>query len=160
MYCSCYSNTMRVTHHVTFNTFPIERIMTVLEYHTEIVPALWNFINQCHDNRRWPHFSKFLSSLPQMLLVGSFYFCIMYHIHVIQFSFSIYCHKPFITNTPFLTSAVQLLECRKYNIFLHMLINALLCFLILGTCWRSLIMGILWTGETSFTQRLSHWFSF
>ncbi|KAK3137442.1 hypothetical protein QOZ80_5BG0452280 [Eleusine coracana subsp. coracana] len=50
--------------HVTFNTFPLERIMTVLAYRTEIVPALWHFIKRCHDNRRWPHFPKFLSSLP------------------------------------------------------------------------------------------------
>jgi ubiquitin-protein ligase E3 C len=50
--------------HVTFNTFPLERIMTVLAYRTDIVPALWNFIKRCHDNRRWPHFPKFLSSLP------------------------------------------------------------------------------------------------
>jgi ubiquitin-protein ligase E3 C len=50
--------------HVTFNTFPLERIMTVLAYRTEIVPALWNFIKRCHDNRRWPYFSKFASSLP------------------------------------------------------------------------------------------------
>ncbi|XP_039836699.1 E3 ubiquitin-protein ligase UPL6-like isoform X4 [Panicum virgatum] len=50
--------------HVTFNTFPLERIMTVLAYRTEIVPALWNFIKRCHENRRWPYFSKFASSLP------------------------------------------------------------------------------------------------
>ncbi|WVZ96612.1 hypothetical protein U9M48_042228 [Paspalum notatum var. saurae] len=50
--------------HVTFNTFPLERIMTVLAYRTDIVPALWNFIKQCHENRRWPYFSKFASSLP------------------------------------------------------------------------------------------------
>ncbi|ONM62672.1 E3 ubiquitin-protein ligase UPL6 [Zea mays] len=50
--------------HVTFNTFPLERIMTVLAYRTEIVPALWNFIKRCHANRRWPFFSKFASSLP------------------------------------------------------------------------------------------------
>ncbi|XP_062179642.1 E3 ubiquitin-protein ligase UPL6-like [Phragmites australis] len=50
--------------HVTFNTFPLERNMTVLAYRTEIVPALWNFIKRCHDNRRWPYFSKFVSSLP------------------------------------------------------------------------------------------------
>ncbi|XP_062230824.1 E3 ubiquitin-protein ligase UPL6-like isoform X2 [Phragmites australis] len=50
--------------HVTFNTFPLERIMTVLAYRTEIVPALWSFIKRCHDNRRWPYFSKFVSSLP------------------------------------------------------------------------------------------------
>nr|CAB3464020.1 unnamed protein product [Digitaria exilis] len=50
--------------HVTFNTFPLERIMTVLAYRTEIVPALWNFIRRCHENRSWPYFSKFASSLP------------------------------------------------------------------------------------------------
>ncbi|KAL6608257.1 hypothetical protein ACP70R_041320 [Stipagrostis hirtigluma subsp. patula] len=50
--------------HVTFNTFPLERIMTVLAYRTEIVPTLWNFVKRCHDSRRWPHFSKFMSSLP------------------------------------------------------------------------------------------------
>lgn len=50
--------------HVTFNTFPLERIMTGLAYRTEIVPALWNFIKQCHENQRWPYFSKFASSLP------------------------------------------------------------------------------------------------
>ncbi|KAL5661640.1 hypothetical protein ACJX0J_028765, partial [Zea mays] len=50
--------------HVTFNTFPLERIMTVLAYRTEIVPALWKFIKRCHASRRWPFFLKFASSLP------------------------------------------------------------------------------------------------
>ncbi|KAL6897777.1 hypothetical protein ACP4OV_006736 [Aristida adscensionis] len=50
--------------HVTFTTFPLERIKTVLAYRTEIVPALWNFIKRCHDSRKWPQFSKFMSSLP------------------------------------------------------------------------------------------------
>ncbi|KAK6117789.1 hypothetical protein DH2020_048461 [Rehmannia glutinosa] len=36
--------------HVTFNILPLERIMTVLAYRTELVPILWNFIKRCHEN--------------------------------------------------------------------------------------------------------------
>ncbi|XP_022723156.1 E3 ubiquitin-protein ligase UPL6-like isoform X2 [Durio zibethinus] len=44
--------------HVTFNTLPQERIMTVLAYRTELVPVLWNFMKRCQQNQKW-------SSLPE-----------------------------------------------------------------------------------------------
>ncbi|GAV71666.1 HECT domain-containing protein [Cephalotus follicularis] len=42
--------------HVTFNTLPLERIMTVLAYRTELVPVLWNYMKQCHEKQKWPSF--------------------------------------------------------------------------------------------------------
>ena len=45
--------------HVTFNTLPLERIMTVLAYRTELVRVLWNFMKHCHENQKW-------SALPQL----------------------------------------------------------------------------------------------
>ncbi|KAJ6844211.1 E3 ubiquitin-protein ligase UPL6 isoform X1 [Iris pallida] len=44
--------------HVTFSTLPLERIMTGLAYRTELVHVLWDFIKRCHENQRWPSFSK------------------------------------------------------------------------------------------------------
>ncbi|KAG4401280.1 hypothetical protein GLYMA_07G235800v4 [Glycine max] len=44
---------------VTFNKLPLERIMTVLAYRTELVPTLWNFMKRCHENQKWSsHFSN------------------------------------------------------------------------------------------------------
>ncbi|GER31451.1 ubiquitin-protein ligase [Striga asiatica] len=44
--------------HVTFNMLPLERIMTVLAYRTELVPILWNFIKRCHENDMWSALSE------------------------------------------------------------------------------------------------------
>ncbi|XP_040990913.1 E3 ubiquitin-protein ligase UPL6 isoform X2 [Juglans microcarpa x Juglans regia] len=44
--------------HVTFNTLPLERIMTVLAYRTELVPVLWNFMKRCHENQKWSSLSQ------------------------------------------------------------------------------------------------------
>lgn len=43
--------------HVAFKTLPLERIMTVLAYRTELIPVLWNFMERSHKNKKW-------SSLP------------------------------------------------------------------------------------------------
>ncbi|KAK9019919.1 hypothetical protein V6N11_054424 [Hibiscus sabdariffa] len=67
--------------HVTFNTLPIERIMTVLAYRTELVPVLWNFIKRCHHNQKWSslpeRFSYLLGDAPGWLLPLSV-FCPVY----------------------------------------------------------------------------------
>ncbi|KAF3456410.1 hypothetical protein FNV43_RR01060 [Rhamnella rubrinervis] len=47
--------------HVTFNTLPLEKIMTVLAYRTELVPVLWNFMKRCHENQKWSSLSEQLS---------------------------------------------------------------------------------------------------
>ncbi|CAN6726655.1 unnamed protein product [Malus baccata var. baccata] len=44
--------------HVTFNTLPLERIMTILAYRTELVPVLWNFMRRCHENQKWQSVSE------------------------------------------------------------------------------------------------------
>lgn len=49
--------------HAAFNTLPLERIMTVLAYRTELVPFLWNFMKRCHDSENWSS----LSQLPEHL---------------------------------------------------------------------------------------------
>ncbi|XP_057959070.1 E3 ubiquitin-protein ligase UPL6 isoform X2 [Malania oleifera] len=49
--------------HVTFNTLPLERIMTVLAYRTELVPVLWNFMKRCHENQKWSSLSELLPYL-------------------------------------------------------------------------------------------------
>ncbi|KAA3481219.1 E3 ubiquitin-protein ligase UPL6-like isoform X1 [Gossypium australe] len=58
--------------HVIFNTLPLERIMTVLAYRTELVPVLWNFIKRCHHNQKWSplpeRFSYLLGDAPGWLL--------------------------------------------------------------------------------------------
>ncbi|MBA0629250.1 hypothetical protein Godav_023835 [Gossypium davidsonii] len=58
--------------HVTFNTLPLERIMTVLAYRTELVPVLWNFTKRCHHNQKWSplpeRFSYLLGDAPGWLL--------------------------------------------------------------------------------------------
>ncbi|XP_044348270.1 E3 ubiquitin-protein ligase UPL6 isoform X2 [Triticum aestivum] len=67
--------------HVMGNTFHLDGIMTTLAYHTEIVPALWNFIKHCHENQRWQSFSKcvslWLADAPGWLLPVSI-FCPIY----------------------------------------------------------------------------------
>lgn len=67
--------------HVTFNTLPLEGIMTVLAYRTELVPVLWNFIKRCHHNQKWSplpeRFSYLLGDAPGWLLPLSV-FCPVY----------------------------------------------------------------------------------
>ncbi|KAL7144289.1 hypothetical protein ABFS83_07G002000 [Erythranthe nasuta] len=50
--------------HVTFNVLPLEQIMTVLAYRTELVPILWNFIKRCHENEMWSSLSEQSAYLP------------------------------------------------------------------------------------------------
>ncbi|THU67840.1 hypothetical protein C4D60_Mb05t28930 [Musa balbisiana] len=50
--------------HVTFCTLPHELIMTLLAYRTELLPALWNYIKRCHENQRWPFYSKLTAHIP------------------------------------------------------------------------------------------------
>ncbi|XP_058723586.1 E3 ubiquitin-protein ligase UPL6 [Vicia villosa] len=49
--------------YVIFNTLPLERIMTVLAYRTDLVPMLWNFMKRCHENKKWSSLSEQLSYL-------------------------------------------------------------------------------------------------
>nr|XP_027118125.1 E3 ubiquitin-protein ligase UPL6-like [Coffea arabica] len=51
--------------HVMFNILPLERIMTVLAYRTELVLVLWNFMKCCHDNCKWSSLSKLSAYLPE-----------------------------------------------------------------------------------------------
>ncbi|GMN55087.1 hypothetical protein TIFTF001_024203 [Ficus carica] len=68
--------------HVTFNTLPLERIMTVLAYRTELVPVLWNFMKCCHENQKWTslseHFSCLLSGDAPGWLLPLAVFCPIY----------------------------------------------------------------------------------
>lgn len=50
--------------HVTFNILPLERVMTVLAYRTELVPVLWNFMKRCHENQKWSSLSEQSAYLP------------------------------------------------------------------------------------------------
>ncbi|KAJ9154641.1 hypothetical protein P3X46_027959 [Hevea brasiliensis] len=50
--------------HVTFNTLPLERIMTVLAYRTDLVRVLWNFMKLCHEKQKWSSLPEQLSHLP------------------------------------------------------------------------------------------------
>ncbi|KAK9075671.1 hypothetical protein SSX86_003997 [Deinandra increscens subsp. villosa] len=50
--------------HVTFTILPLERIMTVLAYRTELVSVLWNFMKRCHENQNWSCLSAISSYLP------------------------------------------------------------------------------------------------
>ncbi|KAL6519741.1 E3 ubiquitin-protein ligase upl6 [Orobanche minor] len=54
--------------HVTFNILPLERIMTVLAYRTELVPVLWNFIKRCHENEMWSALAEQSAYLPMHML--------------------------------------------------------------------------------------------
>lgn len=47
--------------YAAFNTLPLERIMTILAYRTELVAVLWNYMKRCHENQKWP------SSMPKLL---------------------------------------------------------------------------------------------
>ena len=51
--------------HVMFNILPLERIMTVLAYRTELVLVLWNFMKCCHDNCKWSSLSTLSAYLPE-----------------------------------------------------------------------------------------------
>ncbi|CAL5412978.1 unnamed protein product [Camellia sinensis] len=50
--------------HVTFDILPLERIMTVLAYRTELVPVLWKFMKRCHENQMSSALSGQVSYLP------------------------------------------------------------------------------------------------
>lgn len=50
--------------HVTFNILPLERIMTVLAYRTELVSILWKFMKRCHETQNWSALSGHLAYLP------------------------------------------------------------------------------------------------
>ncbi|XP_010549016.1 PREDICTED: E3 ubiquitin-protein ligase UPL6 [Tarenaya hassleriana] len=50
--------------YATFNTLPLERIMTILAYRTELVTVLWNYMKRCHENQKWSSMSKLLPYLP------------------------------------------------------------------------------------------------
>ncbi|XP_024984983.1 E3 ubiquitin-protein ligase UPL6 isoform X1 [Cynara cardunculus var. scolymus] len=50
--------------HVTFTILPLERIMTVLAYRTELVSVLWNFMKQCHEKQNWSSLSAVSQYLP------------------------------------------------------------------------------------------------
>lgn len=54
--------------HVTFNTLPLERIMTVLAYRTELVPVLWNFMKWCNENKKWSSLAFLSGDAPGWLL--------------------------------------------------------------------------------------------
>ncbi|KAM2018876.1 hypothetical protein ACFX1T_021754 [Malus domestica] len=49
--------------HVSLNTLPLEGIMTILAYRTELVPVLWNFMKRCHENQKWQSVSEQLAYL-------------------------------------------------------------------------------------------------
>ncbi|KAK4770469.1 hypothetical protein SAY87_031001 [Trapa incisa] len=44
--------------HVALETFPLDQILIVLAYRTELVPVLWNFIKLCHDKDKWPSLTE------------------------------------------------------------------------------------------------------
>lgn len=50
--------------HVTFTILPLERIMTVLAYRTELVSVLWSFMKRCHENQNWSSLSAMSAYLP------------------------------------------------------------------------------------------------
>ncbi|KAJ0092761.1 hypothetical protein Patl1_24814 [Pistacia atlantica] len=54
--------------HVTFNTLPLECIMTVLAYRTELVPLLWNYMKRCHQIKKWPALAYPSGDAPGWLL--------------------------------------------------------------------------------------------
>ncbi|TKY54285.1 E3 ubiquitin-protein ligase UPL6 [Spatholobus suberectus] len=61
--------------YVTLNKLPLERIMTVLAYRTELVPTLWNFMKRCHENQKW---SSYLSNDAPGWLLPLAVFCPVY----------------------------------------------------------------------------------
>ncbi|KAF8095457.1 hypothetical protein N665_0332s0039 [Sinapis alba] len=50
--------------YAAFNTLPLERIMTVLAYRTELVAVLWNYMKRCHENEKWSSMPSVLAYLP------------------------------------------------------------------------------------------------
>ncbi|KFK39058.1 hypothetical protein AALP_AA3G195500 [Arabis alpina] len=50
--------------HAAFNTLPLERIMTILAYRTELVAVLWSYMKRCHEKQKWSSMPKLLSCLP------------------------------------------------------------------------------------------------
>ncbi|VFQ60995.1 unnamed protein product [Cuscuta campestris] len=50
--------------HVIFNILDPDRIMTIIAYRTELVPALWNFMKQCHESQNWSLLSGQSTYLP------------------------------------------------------------------------------------------------
>ncbi|CAL9221173.1 unnamed protein product [Arabidopsis halleri] len=50
--------------YAAFNTLPLERIMTILAYRTELVAVLWNYMKRCHENQKWSSMPKLLAYLP------------------------------------------------------------------------------------------------
>lgn len=63
--------------HVAFNTLPLECIMTVLAYRTELVQLLWHYMKRCHEIRKWP-FSPYLSGDAPGWLLPLAVFCPVY----------------------------------------------------------------------------------
>ncbi|XP_057524727.1 E3 ubiquitin-protein ligase UPL6 isoform X1 [Amaranthus tricolor] len=51
--------------HVTFNTLPLERIMTILAYRTTLVPVLWSFMKRCHETDKWSMLAERSTYLPE-----------------------------------------------------------------------------------------------
>lgn len=51
--------------HVTFNTLPLERIMTILAYRTALVPVLWSFMKRCHETQKWSMVTERSTYLPE-----------------------------------------------------------------------------------------------
>ncbi|KAK7382380.1 hypothetical protein VNO80_01231 [Phaseolus coccineus] len=64
--------------HVIFNTSPLEKIMTVLAYRTELVPILRNFMKRCHENKKWSSLSEYLSGDAPGWLLPLSVFCPVY----------------------------------------------------------------------------------
>ncbi|ESQ48207.1 hypothetical protein EUTSA_v10019984mg [Eutrema salsugineum] len=50
--------------YAAFNTLPLERIMTILAYRTELVAVLWNYMKRCHENQKWSSMPKLFAYLP------------------------------------------------------------------------------------------------
>ncbi|CAN7074606.1 unnamed protein product [Brassica oleracea var. botrytis] len=50
--------------YAAFNILPLERIMTVLAYRTELVAVLWNYMKRCHENQKWSSMPSVLAYLP------------------------------------------------------------------------------------------------
>ncbi|XVF66063.1 hypothetical protein PTKIN_Ptkin10aG0004000 [Pterospermum kingtungense] len=83
--------------HVTFNTLPLERIMTALAYRTELVPVLWNFMKRCHQNQKWSslpeRFSYLLGDAPGWLLPLSVFCPVYKHMLMIVDNEEFYEHE-------------------------------------------------------------------
>ncbi|CAF2078239.1 BnaC01g43970D [Brassica napus] len=50
--------------YAAFNILPLERIMTVMAYRTELVAVLWNYMKRCHENQKWSSMPSVLAYLP------------------------------------------------------------------------------------------------